>query len=129
MIIIELKTCFTGSLKVIGKVMKNILLPLLLAISLATSVKSEFAMLGFGKESCSEMVKTTNTGSQMDQVYQFAYTAYILGFFTGINAMESKSTGLEEIDTLYKSARDYCEKHPSDNIFDAIIRVLSQIRD
>ena len=107
MIIIELKTCFTGSLKVIGKVMKNILLPLLLAISLATSVKSEFAMLGFGKESCSEMVKTTNTGSQMDQVYQFAYTAYILGFFTGVNVMESKSTGLEEIDTLYKSVRDY----------------------
>jgi hypothetical protein len=43
--------------------------------------------------------------------------------------MESRSTGLEEIDTLYKSVRDYCEKHSSDNIFDAIIRVLSQIRD
>ena len=129
MIIIELKTCFIGSLKVIGQVMKNIFLPLLLAISLATSAKSEFAMLGFGKESCSQMVKTTSTGSQMDQVYKFAYTAYILGFFTGINAMENKDTGLEEIDTLYKSTREYCEKHPSDNIFDAIIRVLSQIRD
>ena len=43
--------------------------------------------------------------------------------------MESKSTGLEKTDILYKSARDYCEKNPSDNIFDAIIRVLSQIRD
>ena len=129
MIIIELKTCFTGSLKVIGQVMKNIFLPLLLAISLATSAKSEFAMLGFGKESCSEMVKTTSTGSQMDQVYKFAYTAYILGFFTGVNAMENKDTGLEEIDTLYKSTREYCEKHPADNIFDAMTRVLSQIRD
>ena len=129
MIIIGLKTCFTGSLKVIGQVMKNLFLPLLLAISLATSVKSEFAMLGFGKESCSEMVKTTSTGSQMDQVYKFAYTAYILGFFTGVNAMENKDTGLEEIDTLYNSTREYCDKHPSDNIFDAMIRVLSQIRD
>ena len=129
MIRIELKTCLTVSLKVIGQVMKNIFLPLFLSISLATSVKSEFAMLGFGKESCSEMVKTTSTGSQMDQVYKFAYTAYILGFFTGINAMENKATGLEEIDTLYKSTREYCEKHPSDNIFDAMIRVLSQIRD
>ena len=109
--------------------MKNIFLPLLLALSLATSAKSEFAMLGFGKESCSEMVKTTSTGSQMDQVYKFAYTAYILGFFTGVNAMENKDTGLEEIDILYKSTREYCEKHPSDNIFDAMIRVLSQIRD
>ena len=86
-------------------------------------------MLGFGKESCSEMVETTSTGSQMDQVYKFAYTAYILGFFTGVNAMENKDTGLEEIDTLYKSTREYCVKHPSDNIFDAMIRVLSQIRD
>ena len=86
-------------------------------------------MLGFGKESCSEMVKTTSTGSQMDQVYKFAYTAYILGFFTGVNAMENKDTGLEEIDTLYKSTKEYCVKHPSDNIFDAMIRVLSQIRD
>ncbi len=120
---------FAESLKDIGQVMKNIFLPLLFAISLATSAKSEFAMLGFGKESCSEMVITTSTGSQMDQVYKFAYTAYILGFFTGVNAMENKDTGLEEIDTLYKSTREYCEKHPSDNIFDAMIRVLSQIRD
>ena len=109
--------------------MKKIFLSLLFATSLATSAKSEFAMLGFGKESCSEMVKTTSTGSQMDQVYKFAYTAYILGFFTGVNAMENKDTGLEEIDTLYKSTREYCEKHPSDNIFDAMIRILSQIRD
>jgi len=109
--------------------MKKIFLPLLFSTSLATSANSEFAMLGFGKESCREMIATTSTGSQMDQVYQFAYTAYILGFFTGVNSMESKSTGLEEIDTLYKSARDYCEKHPSDNIFDAISRVFSQIRD
>ena len=71
-------------------------------ILLTTPAKSEFAMLGFGKESCSEMVETTSTGSQMDQVYKFAYTAYILGFFTGVNAMENKATGLEEIDTLYK---------------------------
>ena len=120
---------FTESPKDIGQVMKNIFLSLLFAISLATSANSEFAMLGFGKESCSEMVKTTSTGSQMDQVYKFAYTAYILGFFTGVNAMENKDTGLEEIDTLYKSTREYCEKHPSDNIFDAMIRVLSQIRD
>ena len=120
---------FTESPKDIGNVMKNIFLSLLFAISLATSANSEFAMLGFGKESCSEMVKTTSTGSQMDQVYKFAYTAYILGFFTGVNAMENKDTGLEEIDTLYKSTREYCEKHPSDNIFDAMIRVLSQIRD
>ena len=109
--------------------MKKIFLPLLFATSLATSAKSEFAMLGFGKESCSEMIATTSSGSQMDRVYQFAYTAYILGFFTGVNAMENKDTGLEEIDTLYKSTREYCEKHPSDNIFDAMIRVLSQIRD
>ena len=109
--------------------MKNIFLSLLFAISLATSANSEFAMLGFGKESCSEMVKTTSTGSQMDQVYKFAYTAYILGFFTGVNAMENKDTGLEEIDTLYKSTREHCERHPSDNFFDAMIRVLSQIRD
>ena len=109
--------------------MKKIFLSLLFASSLATSAKSEFAMLGFGKESCSEMVKTTSTGSQMDQVYKFAYTAYILGFFTGVNAMENKDTGLEEIDTLYKSTREYCEKHPADNIFDAMTRVLSQIRD
>ena len=120
---------FTESTKDIGNVMKNIFLSLLFAISLATSANSEFAMLGFGKESCSEMVKTTSTGSQMDQVYKFAYTAYILGFFTGVNAMENKDTGLEEIDTLYKSTREYCEEHPSDNIFDAMIRVLSQIRD
>ena len=120
---------FTEPPKDIGNVMKNIFLSLLFAISLATSANSEFAMLGFGKESCSEMVKTTSTGSQMDQVYKFAYTAYILGFFTGVNAMENKDTGLEEIDTLYKSTREYCEKHPSDNIFDAMIRVLSQIRD
>ena len=109
--------------------MKKIFFSLFFATSFATSAKSEFAMLGFGKESCSQMITTTSTGSQMDQVYQFAYTAYILGFFTGVNAMESKSTGLEEIDTLYKSARDYCEKNPSDNIFDAISRVFSQIRD
>ena len=120
---------FTESLKDIGQVMKNIFLSLLFAISLATSANSEFAMLGFGKESCSEMVKTTSTGSQMDQVYKFAYTAYILGFFTGVNAMENKDTGLEEIDILYKSTREYCEKHTSDNIFDAMIRILSQIRD
>ena len=109
--------------------MKKIFLPLLFVTSLATSANSEFAILGFGKESCIEMIATTDTGSQMDQVYQFAYTAYILGFFTGVNAMESKSTGLEEIDNLYKFTRDYCEKHPSDNIFDAISRVLSQIRN
>ena len=109
--------------------MRKLLLSVSFIILLTTAAKSEFAMLGFGKESCSEMITTTSTGSQMDQVYQFAYTAYILGFFTGVNSMEDKSTGLEEIDTLYKSARDYCEKHPSDNIFDAIIRVLSQIRD
>ena len=120
---------FTEPPKDIGNVMKNIFLSLLFAISLATSANSEFAMLGFGKESCSEMVKTTSTGSQMDQVYKFAYTAYILGFFTGVNAMENKDTGLEEIDTLYKSTREYCEKHPADNIFDAMTRVLSQIRD
>ena len=120
---------FTESPKDIGQLMKNIFLSLLFTISLATSANSEFAMLGFGKESCSEMVKTTSTGSQMDQVYKFAYTAYILGFFTGVNAMENKDTGLEEIDTLYKSTREYCEKHPSDNIFDAMIRILSQIRD
>ena len=119
----------TESPKDIDNVMKNIFLSLLFAISLATSANSEFAMLGFGKESCSEMVKTTSTGSQMDQVYKFAYTAYILGFFTGVNAMENKDTGLEEIGTLYKSTREYCEKNPSDNIFDAMIRVLSQIRD
>ena len=109
--------------------MRKLLLSVSFIILLTTAAKSEFAMLGFGKESCSEMIKTTSTGSQMDQVYKFAYTAYILGFFTGVNAMENKATGLEEIDTLYKSARDYCEKHPSDNIFDAMIRVLSQIRD
>ena len=109
--------------------MKKIFLPLVFALLTTTSAKSEFAMLGFGKESCSDMIISTSTGSQMDQVYQFAYTAYILGFFTGVNAMESKSTGLKEIDMLYQSARDYCEKHPSDKVFDAISRVLSQIRD
>jgi hypothetical protein len=108
--------------------MNKILLPFLCIISLATSAKSEFAMLGFAKERCDEMVLKTSTGSQTDQVYQFAYTAYILGFFTGVNAMESKSTGLKEIDTLYQSARNYCDKHPSDKVFDAISRVLSQIR-
>ena len=109
--------------------MKKIFSTIVLVLIVATPAKSEFAMLGFGKESCIEMVETTSTGSQMDQVYRFAYTAYILGFFTGVNAMENKDTGLEEIDTLYKSTRDYCVKHPSDNIFDAMIRVLSQIRD
>ena len=109
--------------------MKKFLLSFLFSTLLINSANAEFAMLGFGKESCSEMVKTTSTGSQMDQVYKFAYTAYILGFFTGVNAMENKATGLEEIDTLYKSTREYCEKNPSDNIFDAMIRVLSQIRD
>ena len=109
--------------------MKKLLLSVSFIILMTTPARSEFAMLGFGKESCSEMVETTSTGSQMDQVYKFAYTAYILGFFTGVNAMENKDTGLEEIDTLYKSTREYCEKHPSDNIFDAMIRVLSQIRD
>ena len=109
--------------------MRKFLLSVSFIILLTTPAKSEFAMLGFGKESCSEMVKTTSTGSQMDQVYKFAYTAYILGFFTGVNAMENKDTGLEEIGTLYKSTREYCEKNPSDNIFDAMIRVLSQIRD
>ena len=109
--------------------MKKIFSTIVLVLIVATPAKSEFAILGFGKESCSTMVLNTSTGSQMDQVYQFAYTAYILGFFTGVNAMESNSTGLEEVDTLYKSARDYCEKHPSDNIFDAISRVFSQIRD
>ena len=108
--------------------MNKLLLPLLCIISLATSARSEFAMLGFGKESCNDMIMSTSTGSQMGQVYQFAYTAYILGFFTGVNAMESKSTGLKEIDTLYQSARNYCDKHPSDKVFDAISRVLSQIR-
>ena len=109
--------------------MKKIFSTIVLVLIVATPAKSEFAMLGFGKESCSEMVENTSAGSQMDQVYKFAYTAYILGFFTGVNAMENKDTGLEEIDTLYKSTREYCEKHPSDNIFDAMIRVLSQIRD
>ena len=109
--------------------MKKFLLSFLFSTLLINSANAEFAMLGFGKESCSEMVKTTSTGSQMDQVYKFAYTAYILGFFTGVNAMENKDTGLEEIDTLYNSTREYCDKHPSDNIFDAMIRVLSQIRD
>ena len=109
--------------------MKKIFSTIVLVLIVATPAKSEFAMLGFGKESCSEMVETTSTGSQMDQVYKFAYTAYILGFFTGVNAMENKDTGLEEIDTLYNSTREYCDKHPSDNIFDAMIRVLSQIRD
>ena len=52
---------------------------------MTTPANSEFAMLGFGKESCSEMVETTSTGSQMDQVYKFAYTAYILGFFSERN--------------------------------------------
>jgi hypothetical protein len=108
--------------------MNKILIPFLCIISLSTSAKSEFAMLGFGKESCNEMILKTSTGTQTDQVYQFAYTAYILGFFTGVNAMESKSTGLKEIDTLYQSARNYCDKHPSDKVFDAISRVLSQIR-
>ena len=109
--------------------MRKFLLSVSFIILLTTPANSEFAMLGFGKESCSEMVKTTSTGSQMDQVYKFAYTAYILGFFTGVNAMENKDTGLEEIATLYNSTREYCDKHPSDNIFDAMIRVLSQIRD
>ena len=109
--------------------MRKLLLSFSFVILLTTPAKSEFAMLGFGKESCSEMVETTSTGSQMDQVYKFAYTAYILGFFTGVNAMENKDTGLEEIDTLCKSTREYCVKHPSDNIFDAVFRVLSQIRD
>jgi len=36
---------------------------------------------------------------------------------------------LKEIDTLFKSTREYCEKHPSDKIFDAVTRLLSQIRD
>ena len=109
--------------------MRKFLLSVSFIILLTTPAKSEFAMLGFGKESCREMVKTTSTGSQMDQVYKFAYTGYILGFFTGVNAMENKDTGLEEIGTLYESTREYCEKNPSDNIFDAMIRVLSQIRD
>ena len=109
--------------------MKKFLLSFLFSTLLINSANAEFAMLGFGKESCSEMVKTTSTGSQMDEVYKFAYTAYILGFFTGVNAMENKDTGLEEIGTLYKSTREYCEKNPLDNIFDAMIRVLSQIRD
>tara|TARA_B100001057_G_scaffold148334_1_gene148316 strand:+ start:131 stop:289 length:159 start_codon:yes stop_codon:yes gene_type:complete len=52
--------------------MKKIFLPLLFATSLATTAKSEFAILGFGKESCSDMIATTSTGSQMEQVYQFA---------------------------------------------------------
>ena len=109
--------------------MKKFLLSFLFSTLLINSANAEFAMLGFGKESCSEMVKTTSTGSQMDQVYKFAYTAYILGFFTGVNAMENKATGLREIDILYESTREYCEKNPSDNIYDAMIRVLSQIRD
>ena len=109
--------------------MRKFLLSVSFIILLTTPAKSEFAMLGFGKESCSEMVKTTSTGSQMDQVYKFAYTAYILGFFTGVNAMENKATGLREIDILYESTREYCEKNPSDKIYDAMIRVLSQIRD
>ena len=109
--------------------MKKIFSTIVIVLIVATPAKSEFAILGFGKESCSTMVLNTSTGSQMDQVYQFAYTAYILGFFTGVNAMESKSTGLKEIDTLFKSTREYCEKHPSDNIFDAVTRLLSQIRN
>ncbi|MEK9567850.1 MAG: hypothetical protein VW444_04180, partial [Paracoccaceae bacterium] len=92
--------------------MKKIFSTIVLVLIVATPAKSEFAILGFGKESCSTMALNTSTGSQMDQVYQFAYTAYILGFFTGVNAMESKSTGLKEIDTLFKSTREYCEKHP-----------------
>ena len=71
---------FTESPKDIGNVMKNIFLSLLFAISLATSANSEFAMLGFGKESCSEMVKTTSTGSQMDQVYNLLIPLTFLVF-------------------------------------------------
>ena len=109
--------------------MKKFLLSFLFSTLLINSANAEFAMLGFGKESCNQMIHTTSTGSQMDQVYKFAYTSYILGFFTGVNAMENKATGLREIDTLYESTREYCEKNPSDNIYDAMIRVLSQIRN
>ena len=109
--------------------MRKFFLSVSFIILLTTPAKSEFAMLGFGKESCNQMIHTTSTGSQMDQVYKFAYTSYILGFFTGVNAMENKATGLREIDILYESTREYCEKNPSDNIYDAMIRVLSQIRN
>jgi hypothetical protein len=61
--------------------MKKIFSTIVLVLIVATPAKSEFAILGFGKESCSTMALNTSTGSQMDQVYQFAYTAYILGFF------------------------------------------------
>ena len=63
--------------------MKKIFSTIVLVLIVATPAKSEFAILGFGKE----------------------------------------------IDTLFKSTREYCEKHPSDNIFDAVTRLLSQIRN
>ena len=52
--------------------MKKIFSTIVLVLIVATPAKSEFAILGFGKESCSTMALNTSTGSQMDQVYQFA---------------------------------------------------------
>ena len=49
--------------------MRKFLLSVSFAIFLTTPAKSEFAMLGFGKESCSAMVETTSTASQMDHKY------------------------------------------------------------
>ncbi len=74
------------------------------------------------------MIQTTSNGPEMDQVYKFAYTSYILGFFTGINAMENKAAGMREIDTFI-NLHEIIVKNPSDNIYDAMISVLSQIRN
>tara|TARA_B100000963_G_C22339800_1_gene542459 strand:- start:210 stop:545 length:336 start_codon:yes stop_codon:yes gene_type:complete len=111
--------------------MKKILLILIISLSPTASLAAQYGIFGSGWSTCASVIKNTD---EKDAIYEYMYTSWIMGYFTGQNKQLSVATGKtqeigrDHMDALYAASIKYCRDNLLDRFEDAVSNVFNQLK-
>ena len=95
---------------------------------LPSQATSEEAILGQGNISCSSWIENRRD----DNPLAATRTAWVLGFVTGFNQYKSKPEGDvsdgKDTEVLMSRIDDHCKQHPLDNLYNASVALVDELR-
>ncbi len=96
--------------------------------SLSIQVTAAEGVLGQGNVSCGSWIESRGDNNPL----AVTRTAWVLGFVTGFNQYKSKPEGDvsdgKDTEVLMSRIDDHCKQHPLDNLYNASVALVDELR-
>ena len=108
--------------------MKKFLASFFISLIIYSDASANSAVLGLGLDSCAKVIENVEKNEDLGAAFKTAYTAYIMGFFSGVNVVYEDDTGLEGFEGLYSEVLANCKAATDASFIAAIINLYAELK-